>query len=451
MTAPKRKMILGLLLNGVGIHQAAWRMPGSRVEEAYSLSLYRDAALAAEAAKIHLLFLADSPLHSQKLLPVRPLRFLESVALGGALAACTSKIGIVSTLSTTFTDPYNVARQLASLDHLSEGRSGWNIVTSYDGAQHYSDKPMLDHSLRHKRAAEYVELISKLFNSWDRDALVMDRAAGHFGAPEHVHIEHFAGEVFQVTGPLNIPRTPQGRPVFAQAGTSESGKNLAAAYADMVYAIGITLEESQAYTRDLKARTAKAGRNPDHIKVLPGCAPVIGETEAEALSMNRQLNDLINFDIGFGQLQDLLPGVDLSRYGLDDRIPAADFPPTATVQAMQSRYDLYRYMATEQRYTIRQLIEHNCTAGGHWAPVGAAEQVAAAMEARFLAGAGDGYNLSALYQPGGVTRITDMLVPALQARGVFRTEYEPGTLRDNLGLPEPAEIGLAPARAPQTA
>ena len=442
MSAGKRKMILGLLLNGVGLHQASWRRPGSRVEEAFSLSLYRDAVQLAEKAKIHLIFLADSPLHSQKLFPVRPLRFLESVTLGSALAAVSEHIGIVCTLSTTFTEPYNVARQLTSLDHVSNGRAGWNIVTSYDGAQHFSDTPMLDHSARHKRAAEYVESISGLFNSVDKAAQVMDRDRGIYGDPAHVHIEKYEGEIFRITGPLNLPRGPQGRPIYAQAGTSESGKNLAAKYADMVYALSPTLKEAQDYYADLKARTAKAGRNPDHIKVLPGCAPVIGETEAEALSMNRQLNDLINFNVGVSQLQDLLPGVNLSAYGLDEAIPAEAFPETASVQVMQSRYELYRYMAVERGYTIRQMVEHNCTAGGHWSPVGAAEQVAAQMQERFEQGGGDGFNLSALYQPGGVRRITDMLVPALQARGCFRTAYEPGTLRDNLGLPYPEEIGI---------
>jgi alkanesulfonate monooxygenase SsuD/methylene tetrahydromethanopterin reductase-like flavin-dependent oxidoreductase (luciferase family) len=168
---------------------------------------------------------------------------------------------------------------------------------------------------------------------------------------------------------------------------------------------------------------------------------VVGETEAEALAMNRELNDLINFDIGIEQMQSLLPGVDLAKYDLDERIPAEDFPATATINVMQSRYEMYRYMAVERKATIRQMIEHNCTAGGHWSPVGAAEQVAAQMDERFRNGGCDGFNMSALYQPEGVSRITDMLVPALQARGCFRTEYEDGNLRRNLGLPEPEEIG----------
>jgi alkanesulfonate monooxygenase SsuD/methylene tetrahydromethanopterin reductase-like flavin-dependent oxidoreductase (luciferase family) len=277
--------------------------------------------------------------------------------------------------------------------------------------------------------------------------MVMDRKCGIFGDPKHVHIEKYEGEIFRVTGPLNMPRGPQGRPIFAQAGTSESGKNLAAAYADMVYALSPTLQEAQEYYADLKERTAKAGRNPDHIKILPGCSPVIGETEAEARAMHKQLNDLINFEVGVMQLQELLPGVNLASYDLDDTIPGEDFPTTSSVQAMQSRYDLYRYMTVERRYTIRQMIEHNCTAGGHWAPVGAAEQVAEEMERRFNQGGADGFNLSALYQPGGVERITNLLVPALQERGCFRTNYVPGTLRDNLGLPYPEEIGLAEAKS----
>jgi FMN-dependent oxidoreductase (nitrilotriacetate monooxygenase family) len=439
--ASDRKMVLALLLTGLGIHQAAWRLPDSRVEEAFSLNLYRDIAEAAEAAKMHMLFLADSHLHDQNLMPIRPKRFLEAVTLGSAIAAFTRHIGIVCTLPTTFSEPFNVVRQLSSLDHISEGRAGWNIVTGQDGALQFSDKPMLDHTLRHRRAEEFVELAARLFNSWDKDALIMDRESGRFADISRIHIEKFEGEVFHVTGPMNMPRGPQGRPIFAQAGTSESGKNLAARYADMVYALSPTLEEAQTYYADLKARTAKAGRNPDHIKILPGCSPVIGETEAEARSMHKQLNDLINFDIGFGQLQEMLPGVDLGKYELDETVPAEAFPATSTVQVTQSRYQLYRDMSVERGFTIRQMIEHNCTAGGHWSPIGSAEHVAEQMEERFNKAGCDGYNLSALYEGGGVQRITKMLVPALQSRGSFRTEYEEGTLRDNLGLPYPKEIG----------
>ncbi|MBM9468575.1 NtaA/DmoA family FMN-dependent monooxygenase [Nakamurella leprariae] len=427
-------MVIGLLLNGSGIHQAAWRRPGSRIEDAYSLPFYRDAAAAAERAKIHLLFLADSPIHSQALFPVRPLRYLEAITLAGALAASTDRIGLVATASTTFTEPYNIVRQLNSLDHLSGGRAGWNMVTSYGGASNFSRAEILDHSMRHRRAHEYADLVCRLWASWDADAVVLDRTAGVYGDPAKVHQVSYDGQVFQVDAMLNMPPGPQGRPVIAQAGTSESGKNLAARYADVVYAVSPTLPEAQEYYRDLKSRTVAAGRSPEDIKILPGVSPVIGESEAEARAMNRELNDLIDFGIGFQQLQELLPGVDLAAYDLDEAPPAEAFPDVSTVQVMQSRYEVYRYMAVEERRTIRQMIEFNCTAGGHHSPVGAVEQVADELEHRFRNGGGDGYNISALYMPEGINRITDMLVPELQRRGLFRTEYADGTLRDNLGL-----------------
>jgi len=437
MSPRPRQMILGLLVNGVGQHQAAWRLPDSRAEDAYSLSLYADAAKLAEAVKMHFVFFADSADHKQETLRARPARFLESLSLAAAIAPMTERIGLIATFSTTFTEPYNVARQMCSLDHISKGRSGWNMVTSYGGADHYSATPMADHAARHKRAAEYADVIRLLFNSWEPDALVFDRATPVFADPDKVHSDLYDGGIFKVKGPLNLPRPPQGRPVIAQAGQSESGKNLAARHADMVYAQAPSLAEGQAHFADLKARVVKTGRDPDHLKILPGCVPVLGETEAEAQAMQRQLNDLIDFRVGKALLQDRVPGVDLSQFELDDIIPASAFPPTETVVAMQYRYELCRHMSVDRKYTVRQLIERMTNGGGHWSPVGAAEQVAREMQERFEQGGCDGYNLSSIYQLGGIERITGLLVPALQNLGFYRAAYEGDTLRENMGLPGP--------------
>ncbi len=437
MADPRPQMILGLLVNGVGQNQSAWRLPDSRAEDAYSFGMYADAARLAEAAKMHFVFLADSADHKQETLRSRPLRFLESLSLASAMASITAHVGLIATFSTTFSEPYNVARQMCSLDHISNGRSGWNMVTSYGGAEHYFDTPMPDHATRHLRASEYADVIRMLFNSWDADALVFDRETPVFADPDKVHCDRFDGQVFRVKGPLNMPRPPQGRPVIAQAGQSDSGKDLAAKHADMVYAMAATLPEGQAHFADLKGRMAKFGRKPDQLKIMPGCVPVLGATEAEAQSMQRQLNDLIDFPVAVTLLQDRLPGVDLSQYGIDDVIPDSAFPPIETVNTMQSRFALYKYLSVEKRYSIRRIIEGNMNGGGHWSPVGSAERVAEEMEERYQAYACDGFNMSSIYQLGGTERITKLLVPALQALGHYRTEYQGATLRENMGLPQP--------------
>lgn len=443
MPVPPRSMVLGLLVNGVGQHQSAWRIADSRAEDAYSFSLYADAARMAEAAKMHMVFLADSADHDQESLRTRPKRFLEALATAAALSSITERIGLVATFSTTFTEPYNVARQMCTLDHLSNGRSGWNMVTSYGGAEHYSDTGMMDHTLRHKRAAEYAEIIRMLFNSWDADALVVDREAGIYADPDKIRVERFDGEVFQIAGPLNIPRPPQGRPVIAQAGQSNAGKDLSARHADMVYAQGTSMEESQAHYADLKGRMAKFGRHRDELKVLPGCVPVIGATEAEARSMQNQLNDLLDMDAARYELQNRLPGVPLEEFGLDDVLPESVFPPVETVQTMQTRFEIYKHWAVDKNYTVRNIIEKMTTGGGHWSPCGSAERIAEEMQERFVNDACDGFNVSTTYQIGGTERICKLLVPALQAAGYYRTDYEGATLRENMGLPEPRAAALA--------
>jgi FMN-dependent oxidoreductase (nitrilotriacetate monooxygenase family) len=438
-----RKMILALLVNGVGQHQAAWRIADSRAEDAYSLSLYADAARMAEAAKMHMVFLADSADHDQATLRTRPKRFLEAHSIACALASITDRIGLIATFSTTFSEPYNVARQMCTLDHLSKGRAGWNMVTSYGGAEHYGDGPMMEHGQRHKRASEYAQVIRMLFDSWAPDALVIDREAGIYADPAKVRCDRFDGEIFRVAGPLNMPRPPQGRPVIAQAGQSAAGKDLSAHHADMVYAQGTSLEESQAHYADLKGRMGKFGRHPDELKVLPGCVPVIGQTEAEARSMQNQLNDLLDMKVAKYELQHRLPGVPLDDYDLDEVLPASAFPPVETVQTMQTRYEIYRHWAVDKAYTIRNIIEKMTTGGGHWSPCGSAERIAEEMQERFVLNGCDGFNLSSTYQLGGSQRITRLLVPALQAAGTYRTNYEGVTLRENMGLPEPAFPGTA--------
>jgi FMN-dependent oxidoreductase (nitrilotriacetate monooxygenase family) len=359
------------------------------------------------------------------------------------VAALTSKIGVVATFSTTFTEPFNVARQMCSLDHLSGGRAGWNMVTSFDGALHYSDAPLPDHARRYERAKEYAQVIEMLFDSWEPDALIIDRKAGLYADPTKIHCDTFEGKVFRVKGPLNMARPPQGRPVILQAGQSDTGKDFAARHADAVYALGPTLELAQAHYADLKSRMAKFGRQKDELKVMTGCVPIVGETEADAEYMRRQLADLIDFKVARALLQQRLVGIDLSQYDDNEVIPASAFAAAESSQAAQSHFAIYKNWSVEKKYSIRRIIEIRGIGQGHWAPFGSAEKIADEMQERFLGKACDGFNMSPLYQIGGTERIAKLLVPALQAKGYYRTEYQGDTLRENLGIPIPTRARLS--------
>lgn len=431
---PGRKMILTLMMSGGGMHQASWRLPGSNIEGAYGIEHYAVIAKKAEDAKMHALFHADSPTHSNKAVATRPLRYLEAVTLASAMAARTSRIGVVATMSTTFGEPYNVARQIASLDLMSGGRGGWNFVTSFGGAEHFSDQPLPEHAVRHARADEFLRLCYDFWDSWDSDALIQDREKGIFADPSKIHEFKFKGEVFNVTGPLNLPRSPQGRPILVQAGASDAGRLMAAKYADLVYTTGVTLDEAQTYTRDVRAKTLQVGRPAGDVKVLPGIVPVIGDTIEQAREINHELGKLINYETGRGGLQSMIPEVPLNDLDLDKPIPAEMLPEPDSMEVFKSRYLVYREMTLKDGATLRDLIGHHAMSGGHWRPFGTVDQVADAMIQRFENDGGDGFNVSAHSQPGGMDDITQKLIPALQERGYFRTEYQGDTLRENLGL-----------------
>lgn len=433
-----RKLVLGALINGAGSHHGAWRRPDSRVEEAYSLSLYADQARWAEEAKLHHLFVADGPTHDVGRFGTRPLRYLEGLTLLSVLAGRTERIGLIPSLSTTFNEPHTIARQLASLDHLSGGRAGWNVVTSFGGAEHFGDAGLLEHDLRYARATEFLQAVELFWDSWEDDALVLDRASGRFGDPSKVHAERFAGDYLSVTGPLNLPRPRQGRPVLAQAGSSDPGRDLAARFADIVYVATPTAAQGRAFADDVKRRARRWGRRPEEVLILPGLSPVLGGTEAQARRLAAELLDLLDHDQARSQVEFMFGGIDLSAVDLDERIPEHAVPESTAINVVQSRSALFRRLAFDEGYTLRQLIEFSVSGGGHWAPVGAVEQIADQLAQRFHDGAADGFNLLPVYQPGGFRQLTHELVPELVRRGLFRTEYADGTFRDNLGLPRPA-------------
>jgi len=427
------QLVLATLIGGVGNHAGAWRRPNSRVEEKYDLRLFADLVGRAEAAKLHAVFLADGLRLETDTLRSQPFAGLEPITLLSALAAVTSRIGLIGSVSTTFSEPYTVARQLASLDHISNGRAGWNLVTSAWGEENYG-RTLPPHDERYERGAEFAEVLFALFDSWDADAITVDRAGGVYADPAKVRAIDHVGKHFDVRGPLNVARPPQGRPIVAQAGSSEVGQDVAARFADVVFTTGrTTVEDGRRFYRSLKERVAGTGRDPGSVKILPGVSPIIGRTETEAKAVQRELNGFIDLVSGRAKLSRQLAGVDLDDLELDEPVPLERLPQESQVQGLRSRFGVYRALV-EEGWTLRRLIEWEVASAGHHVPVGSSEQIAELLLHRFEAGAADGFVLLPSYVPEGFTLLTDEVVPILQERGAFRTEYAHDTLRANLGL-----------------
>ncbi|MEU6700751.1 NtaA/DmoA family FMN-dependent monooxygenase [Pseudonocardia sp. NPDC046786] len=427
------QLVLATLIGGVGNHAGAWRRPNSRVEEKYDLRLFADLVGRAEAAKLHAVFLADGLRLETDTLRSQPFAGLEPVTLLSALAAVTSRIGLIGSISTTFSEPYTVARQLASLDHISNGRAGWNLVTSAWGEENYG-RALPPHDERYERGAEFAEVLFALFDSWDADAITLDRATGVYADPAKVRTIDHVGKHFDVRGPLNVARPPQDRPVVAQAGSSEIGQDVAARFADVVFTTGRTTDEAGVrFYRSLKERVAATGRDPGSVKILPGISPIIGHTETEAKAVEKELNGFIDLVSGRAKLSRQLAGVELDDLELDEPVPLERLPRESEVQGRRSRFGVYRALV-EDGWTLRRLIQWEVASAGHHVPVGSSEQIADLLLRRFEAGAADGFVLLPSYVPEGFTLLTDEVVPILQERGAFQTEYAHGTLRGNLGI-----------------
>ncbi|WP_218780542.1 NtaA/DmoA family FMN-dependent monooxygenase [Rhodococcus sp. NCIMB 12038] len=420
----RRQIRLGLLTNPPGNGGRGQVRPGDVRHTGRVLDHYTHLARTAEAAKFDVLFAADG-LTSDTELGTKP----EPLTLFSAIAALTDHIGLVPTVSTTFTAPFNLARQLQSLDHLSGGRVGWNAVTSAAGERNFGDAPLPEHEARYRQGLEHVSVVRALWNSW-----VDDDAA--------VPIDH-RGEFYAVEGPLPLPPSAQHHPVLFQAGSSDDGKAFAAAFAEGVYTAQQTLRGAQSFYRDLKARTAAAGRNPANILVLPGISTTIGGTEEEARRIDDDLFEQHYSDASRTALEGQLSGVDLSGLALDDTIPPSWLPPVASVQGRQSRYGVFRELAVDEGWTVRQLITLQQRSAGHGRAVGSPEQVANRLEQWFVDGGADGFIVMPGQGPGGVEAFTEHVVPILQKRGLFRTDYESDALRRNLGLPAIPDRALA--------
>jgi len=429
---------LNAFLMANGHHEAAWRHPDTNPQQALTLRHYANLARIAERGKLDSLFLADGVALWGNVRYNSHSRF-EPLTLLSALAASTDRIGLIATASTTYNEPYHLARKFASLDHLSGGRAGWNIVTSAgeDEARNFNRAGRPDHELRYERATEFVEVVKRLWDSWDDDALVIDKESGIFADTDLIAPIDHVGQHFQVRGPLNTPRPVQGHPLLVQAGSSETGKEYAARYAEAVFTAQQTFEEGKAFYDDVKARAARYGRTPDEIKILPGISPIIGRTEAEAHEREALLNSLITPDYGVAQLSKLLDH-DLRPYPLDGPLPDVG----TYTEGAQSRFDLVTGLARREKLTIRQLIERLAGGRGHRVFAGTPEQIADQIELWFAGGAADGFNIMPPTLPGGLTDFVDLVVPELQRRGLFRTEYTGTTLREHYGLARPTNQAI---------
>jgi FMN-dependent oxidoreductase (nitrilotriacetate monooxygenase family) len=430
-----RQLHLNAFLMGTGHHEAAWRHPDSRPEQALSFEHYLNFAQIAERGTLDSIFFADG------LAVGRNLRYnaqnnLEPLTLLSAISTRTERIGLIATASTTYNEPFQLARKFASLDHISRGRAGWNIVTSAgeDEAHNFNLAARPAHEDRYSRATEFVDVVLKLWDSWEDDAYVLDKDSGHFVDTAKVHQIDHHGRNFQVRGPLNIARPPQGRPLLVQAGSSEAGKEYAARFAEAVFTAQQTLADGQAFYADLKGRLARYGRARDQVMILPGICAVIGGTEAEAQAKEAELNALINPEYGQEQLSRMLEH-DVTGYPLDGPLPR--LPGEDAINGGKSRFTLVTDLARRENLTIRQLIERLAGGRGHRVVAGTPEQIADQIELWFTSGAADGFNIMPPALPGGLEDFVEQVVPELRRRGLFRTEYSGHTLREHYGLERP--------------
>ncbi|XVU22070.1 LLM class flavin-dependent oxidoreductase [Actinoplanes sp. CA-054009] len=440
-----RTMHLNAFLMGVGHHEASWRLPESDPYASWDVKHFQELARIAERGRLDSVFFADSPVlqgHPGR----RPAGKLEPTVLLTALAVVTERIGLIATASTSYNEPYNLARRFASIDHVSQGRAGWNIVTTAgaDAARNFGLDDVPAHRDRYERAAEFVEVATQLWDSWADDAVLADKEAGVHADAGKVRAINHHGRYFRVDGPLNVPRSPQGHPLLVQAGSSEDGREFAARWAEAVFTAQQTLEEGQAFYQDLKRRTTELGRDPDSLKILPGIVPVIGDTPAQARELEAELERLISPEYARAQLAERF-GLDPELLKLDEPLPVELLPTEDEIEGAKSRFTLIVDLARRENLTVRQLIGRLGGGRGHRTFTGTPVQVADAIEEWFDSGAADGFNIMPAVLPSGLVAFVDKVVPILQDRGRFRTEYTGTTLRDHYGLTRPANsLELSP-------
>lgn len=437
-----RKLRLGAILGGVGMTPNEWRRPEIPGNASVDISWYQARARQAEAAKLDFVFIVDSPYITPDSAP-HFLNRLEPLTLLSALAVSTTHIGLIATLTTSYNEPFNVARQFASLDLISGGRAGWNVVTTgLEGAAgNYGREEHLDHTVRYRRALEHVRVVQDLWDSYEDDAFPRDKPAGVFLDKAKQHRLDHKGEFFSVKGPLNIERSRQGQPVIFQAGSSDEGRALAAHIAEGIFAGVETFEEAQEYYRDVKARVAAAGRDPAHVFIMPGLTPLIAATDEEAQRRDEESRGQLDLAKALVQLGRPFNYHDFSRYPLDEPFP--DLGDLGS-NGYRGAAERIKRVARDERLTLRQAAWRFANRRGGF--VGSPATVAAEIERWFAEGACDGFNLH-ITNPAEFALFADQVLPLLRARGIFRHDYDATTLRGHLGLPVPRNRHAARARS----
>ena len=429
----QRKLRLGAFLAGTGSNMASWRHPEAVADGAINLEYYKELTRKAEEAKLDFVFFGDGLYISEKSHPNFLNRF-EPLTLLATLAAHTSHIGLAATLSTTYSEPFTIARQFASIDHISGGRAGWNIVTSplEGSALNYSKPEHPQHDLRYRMAHEYLEITKGLWDSWEDDAFIRNKETAQFIDPDKLHRLDYRGEFYSVQGPLTISRSPQGRPVLIQAGSSEAGRDFASRHADVIFTGQPSIEEARNFYNDVKGRAAKYGRDPRQILILPGCAPIVGRTAEDAERKYQEIAGLVEIQDALNYLGRYLNDMDFSPYGLDDPFPdLGDFARNG----WETATDRLKKMAKDENLTLRQMALRTTTPKNNFS--GTPEQVADIMQEWFEAGVVDGFMINCAVLPVGFNDFIDLVLPIMKDRGLFRTGYEFSTLHENLGLPIP--------------
>lgn len=431
----RKQLRLGAFMRPASIHTAAWRYPGSFPDANFNFEHLTRFAQTLERGLFDAFFMAD---HLAVLnMPIEALKrsatvtSFDPLTLLPALAVLTKHIGLIATASTSYNEPYHIARKFASLDHLSNGRAGWNLVTSANPheALNFSREEHLEHAARYRRAREFYEVVTGLWDSWADDAFIRDVETGVYFDPARLHVLEHKGPEFQVRGPLNVARPIQGWPVIVQAGASDAGRQIAAETAEAIFGSTNTLAAGQAFYADVKGRMRAVGRDPDHLKILPGAFVVIGDTVAEARAIKRKLDSLVYLESALSSLSVLL-GHDISGYPLDDPLPA--IPET---NASKSARERLIAMSRDEGMSLRELAQYVGGSYGVLELIGTPVTIADAMEEWLETQACDGFNIMFPFLPKGLDDFVDRVVPELQRRGIFRSAYEGKTLRENLGLP----------------
>ena len=434
----QRQLHLNLFIHSRGHHEASWRHPATSPLPLTDIRYYQDLAQRAERAKFDSMFLADQLALGEDASQAART-WLEPITVLAALAVSTSHIGLIATASTTYTEPFNLARQFASIDHISRGRAGWNIVTSWlaAAARNFGGAAQVTHEDRYARAEEFMAVVRGLWDSWAADAVLDDRASGHYARAERIRPIDHRGDFYQVAGPLNLPRCPQGRPVLVQAGSSDTGRRFAARHAEAVFTAHMEKRTAQEFYGDLKRLARQEGRDPAQVLILPGLSPMIAGSEAEARRLAGEANGLTDVEVGRKRLSGRFGGHDFSHLPLDRPLLPEDFPDPGSVQAARSRTEVIINLVRRDKPTLRQLLAYLAGARGHFVTAGTPEQIADLIADWFADGAADGFNVMPPLLPGMLDAFTGEVVPLLQRRGLFRTDYAGTTLRDHYGLKRP--------------